>query len=783
MAPHEIQPPVERIQMTNKGPEKGKTICVMIGDVSYDFTNELMDGMNEAARIEGVQIIYMTGKQKHADPLDPEKEHEAVSHYNSIYDYVSLVGADAFIISCGSLSGFANDEEYTQFFKRFEGTAYVMLHEELKVPGPSRTSITIDNYNSMCECVDHLVEKHGYRKIAYISGPKEHPDARVRERAYRDTMEKHGIPVEKGMVHYGDLSGFITKEVNQLLSDYPGLEAIMLCNDEMTRTVYKVCAEQGLQVGRDIAVTGFDNFTTGRTMTPPLTTIAQNAFHSGSMSVKHAISLSEGKHVESVKLNTSLRIRNSCGCVHIRGVQFFDSEAMDDKQYLEDVTGRMRVDLLRLYAQEGRENQTALIGKLLEYAVSLTLQTLDSPRNEQEIDAQLTEFAREMNSTSALIAGRLHTYLLQNAQIPSRPVAVKLHQTLLYFQGFLYAFEVREAAKRFEAFRSQAWFVPEFIRDLVVLDDEDESVFRSVVERLGNIGLEKVYICLLPEPELLKDASLTNSPNRLMLAACLSKGVSRAYPRSRMPAIDQQHTIRDLPDLDKDSQLITFSIFSGDVQYGILLCEANREKNPILHVIGLQLGILINFLDLKRKEKIVINELERIRERIEILNFLSEYDEMTGIYNRRGFIERAINMNRENAGKPAFCAFMDLDNLKQINDTFGHAAGDEALMAVSDILKKSVRSKDLIARLGGDEFIGLFITENPDFRNIFEKRLKAAFDEYNNTSGKPFCVEISVGIAEFNCRQGMEISVFINEADRNLYNQKKYKRASALRES
>ncbi len=768
--------------MAHQNPENRKMVCVMIGDVSYDFTNELMEGMNDAARSEGVQLIYMTGMQKHADPFDPEKEHKSVSLYNSIYDYVGLVGADAFIISCGSLSGFASDGEYDQFFKRFEGTAYVMLHEALKEPGPSRTSIMIDNYDSVCQCVDHLVVHHGYRKIAYISGPKEHPDARVRERAYRDTMKKHGIPVEKGMVLYGDLSGFVTREVNQLLTEYPGLEAVMLCNDEMARAAYQVCAERGLQVGRDIAVTGFDNFTTGRTMMPPLTTIAQNAWYSGSTAVRNAIALSEGKQIEPVNLKTSLCIRNSCGCVHTEGAGCFLSEGTDDRQYLENVTGKMCADLTRLYAQEGRGSQAALISRLMDYAVALTLKRLDSPWDEQEIDAQLTLYARELGSTGALIAGRLHSYLIIAPQCPSRPAAEELHQTLLYIQGFLYSFEVREASRRFEAFRSQAWFVPEFIRDLVVLDDEDESVFRSVVQRLGKIGLEKVYVCLLPEPEIQNGASLSSDPNRLLLAACLSQGVARAYPRSRMPVIDRKHTLRDLPDLDRDSQLITFSIFSGDVQYGILLCEANKAKNHILHVIGLQLGILINFLDLKRKEKIVISELERIRERIEILNFLSEYDDMTNIFNRRGFIERAINMNRDNAGKPAFCAFMDLDNLKQINDTFGHAKGDEALVAVSEILKRSVRSKDLIARLGGDEFIGLFILENPDFRRIFVERLKDAFAEYNRTSGHPFRVEISIGIAEFTCRQGMEISTFISEADRDLYIQKKNKRKSALKE-
>lgn len=768
--------------MSDGKPEKGKTICVMIGDVSYDYTNELMAGMNEAARTEGARIIYMTGKQKHADPDDPEKENRSVSHYNSIYNYADIMGADAFIISCGSLSGFASAEDYRQFIKRFEGTAYVMINEELKAQEPRSTSITIDNYGSMCECAEHLLVHHGYRKIAFISGPREHPDARVRERAYRDTMQKHGIPVEEGMIHYGDLSGFVTRETRKLLSDYPGLEAIMLCNDEMARTVYKVCADSGLQVGRDIAVTGFDNFTTGRTMIPPLTTIAQNAFHTGIMAVKYAIALSEGKRIDPVSQKTSLRIRNSCGCVHGGDASFFTSGAGGDRDYLQDVTGRMREDLMSLFKQEGHEGQAVLIGQMMEYAASVALSALETPPDEQETAERLTEFARQMDSTAGLIAGRLNAYLLQAEQIPPRPAAANLYRTLLYFQGYLHAYELNEAAKRFESFRSKAWFVPEFIRDLVVLDDEDESVFRSAVQRLGSIGLEKVYVCLLPEPEVLRDAGLGADPGRLMLAAYLSKGAARAFPRSRMPVIDRTHPIRDLPDLDRDSQLITFSIFSGEVQYGIILCETSKEKNPLLHVIGLQLGILINFLDLKQKEKIVLSELERIRERIEILNFLSEYDEMTSIFNRRGFIERAIHMNRENAGKTAFCAFMDLDNLKQINDTFGHAKGDEALVAVSEILKKSVRSKDLIARLGGDEFIGLFILENPDFRRIFVERLKDAFAEYNRTSGHPFNVEISIGIAEFTCRQGMEISTFINEADRDLYKQKKNKRKSARKE-
>ena len=771
--------------MAKGRPERKKTICVMIGDISYDFTNELMDGMNEAADRQGAQIFYMTGKQKHADPLDPEKEHEAVSNYNSIYDYVKLVGADAYIISYGSLSGFANNSEYLQFFKRFSGTALLMLHEELKAKGAKRSSITIDNYNSVCQCTEHLILDHGYHRIAFISGPKDHPEGKVRERAYRDTMKKHGIPMEEGMVPSGDLSGFITKEITHLLSVYPDLEAIMLCNDEMAKTCYKVLSDHGLQVGKDIAVTGFDNFTTGRTLMPPLTTIAQNAIRSGNMAVTQAIALAEGKHVEPIKLETCLQIRNSCGCSHSENADIFAVDAPNDREYLDDAVGKMRANLLQMYPKDWHENLTSLIDKLMAYAVSLALKTLDAPLDEQETDVWLSEYAKEVSGNGALIARRLNNNLMKVPNTPTRRVAVKLHQALLYIQGFLFSHEVREAAKRFETFRSQAWFVPEFIRDLVVpgndIDDEDESVFYSVVERLRSFGLDKVYICLLPESQLFREVGLSKEPDKVLLAAYHSGDASMAYPRSRMPVFDQKHPLRDLPNLDSDTHLITFSIFSGDVQYGILLCEANKEIIPILHVIGLQLGILINFLDLKRKERIVVSELEHIRERMEILNFLSDYDALCNIYNRRGFIERAIRLNRENAGKRAFCIFMDMDNLKEVNDSFGHAAGDDALVAISDILKKSVRNSDLIARLGGDEFVGMFITDDPDFQVDFRAKLKNTFDEYNQNSNKPYIVEASMGIVEFTCRQGMEISLIINEADSYLYKAKKHKSRSLLK--
>jgi diguanylate cyclase (GGDEF)-like protein len=227
--------------------------------------------------------------------------------------------------------------------------------------------------------------------------------------------------------------------------------------------------------------------------------------------------------------------------------------------------------------------------------------------------------------------------------------------------------------------------------------------------------------------------------------------------------------------------LMALSIFSGEVHYGILMCDADIGMMPFLHVIGLQLGMLMNFLDLKRKEKIISGELEDMREKNEILNFLSEYDQLCGLLNRRGFIQRAIRRNRENVGKTAYCVFMDLDHLKEINDTFGHSAGDDALHGVSNILREITGDMDLIARIGGDEFVGMFINDTPDFGGSFKAKFSTACEEYNSRSGKPYYVEASVGVAKFVCTMGLEVSTIIGEADKYLYEAKQSRRKTIIK--
>lgn len=768
--------------MENAAQRSNQSICVMIGDVSQDFSAELMKGIFDASQREGIQLLYLMGMPRHAGSLGQSGKGKRVYHHNSIYDYADLFGADAYIFSFGSLSGFDNENTFQTFLKRFAERPYVILQESIDTSIPGRSCITIENYNSFCQCIEHLIVVHGYQKIAFLAGIADHPDTKERLRAYRDTMEKFGLPVSESMIEYGDFSEYSDDQAMQLIDHNPGLEAIACCNDEMAKGCYRVCAKRGLKVGIDIAITGFDNFSTSRSLMPPLTTISQSTYHMGEMAVMQAISLLEGKHVAPVKLETKFHLRRSCGCYPDTARKLFYHVDTHSYADIDDVMMNLSVDLINAYSSSDHESSQLLVQEFVKHVHDLLGAAGVSSVGKYSLADWLQAFAEKYGSATYLLAKRLNDYMIQiPEQILQNPLMRNLYDIISFSQGFLFSYKASMVEKRLDDFRAQSWFIPELIRDLVEGDLEDGEVFQEVVKRLHAIQLRNIYICLLPEPRPLRNFDSQDVPCGVLLAAYHTDTIVRAFPWSQMPLISTSDTLKSLPDLRCTTHLMSFSIFSGDMQYGILMCEADVSKCSLLHVVGLQLGILTNFLDLKRKENIITNELDHIREKNEILNFLSEYDPLCNILNRRGFIERAIRLNRDNLGKPAICVFLDLDHLKEINDTFGHAAGDTALIAVSNILKNTVRSDDLVARIGGDEFVGIFVSDSPDHGNSFKSRLLEAFDQFNSTSGYPFFVEASIGITSFICDHKLEIGSVVNNADHFLYEEKKHKRSSASR--
>lgn len=192
-----------------------------------------------------------------------------------------------------------------------------------------------------------------------------------------------------------------------------------------------------------------------------------------------------------------------------------------------------------------------------------------------------------------------------------------------------------------------------------------------------------------------------------------------------------------------------------------------------------------NIKKLKKEIKILQRLIETQKKEINSISLMVDYDFLTGLYNRQGFIREAEKffdelkdeLKRKERRKVSFknfsLIFADLDNLKVINDEYGHKAGDRALKAATQIFKNSVRHFDIIGRWGGDEFvIGLVGVDEKEALKVVKKTKKYM----NSTKINGFRLSASFGIvAAINKSRENILSLYelIERADMAMYEAKK----------
>jgi len=198
---------------------------------------------------------------------------------------------------------------------------------------------------------------------------------------------------------------------------------------------------------------------------------------------------------------------------------------------------------------------------------------------------------------------------------------------------------------------------------------------------------------------------------------------------------------------------------------------------------GAQDYLMKGHIDVRSIVRSLHYAIERSQQQ-EKLKALSFVDELTGVYNRRGFmklIEQQILL--ANRTKKGLCLmFIDLDGLKSINDQHGHKIGDMALQETADILRTTFRRSDVVARMGGDEFVILMI-EGLDASDVIIKgRLKKSLEQRNRQKTKSdYQLSLSMGLIRYHPDQPSTVEELLELADASMYQDKR--RKIAIRES
>lgn len=217
---------------------------------------------------------------------------------------------------------------------------------------------------------------------------------------------------------------------------------------------------------------------------------------------------------------------------------------------------------------------------------------------------------------------------------------------------------------------------------------------------------------------------------------------------------------------------------ANETIFQTLLSDANRELASLLQdVRKIQEDPLLDEGPTGRMKKLMMRAVHCAAKQYMLqaeLGNLALTDELTGLCNRRGFMaiaERQLKIGHR-TGRGILLFFMDIDGMKQINDSFGHGEGDLVLKRMARALNMTFRDSDVIARLGGDEFAVLAIEASDNSESAIRARLSE--DLKSVSAGETrYAINLSLGAVRINICSNASIGEWMVRADQAMYEQKR----------
>lgn len=248
------------------------------------------------------------------------------------------------------------------------------------------------------------------------------------------------------------------------------------------------------------------------------------------------------------------------------------------------------------------------------------------------------------------------------------------------------------------------------------------------------------------------------------------------YDDARVPAELYRHT--------SIQSMMVAPLKNKNMQGGAISVYWNKRHSPssaevhILNTLTDISSLVFDFFILQNElEKAVAARTLALNKANQKLASLAIQDDLTGLYNRRGFFLMAdqVLKSLERVEKNCILSFIDIDELKKVNDLYGHLAGDNLIKSVGELLKSNFRKSDIVARLGGDEFAVLVIDPEENCEGI-HIRLQSELVKINALLKLPYPIDISMGNIYSKLTATASLEALINKADKLMYKEKKEKK-------
>lgn len=272
-----------------------QTVGFLVPEISAPFQFPLLRGIETIARKSGYSLLIHATQDIPllSQPLRPIGEHNT----------------DGLLVLVGSLT----EEEILYFYQlRFPIVLICQsAPQSLDIP-----SVLFENKSGAKKIMDHLIEAHGYRRIAFLRGPDRLEDSYWREQGYYESLKAHQIPIDLNLIGMGEFDEEVARIiVKNWMKEKIEFDAIFAGDDESAIGAILAIHDMGKRVPHDIAVVGFDDAYLTHARIPPLTTVHNPIEEMGRKAMQQLVQLIQtGIADMKTLLPTELIIRHSCGC-------------------------------------------------------------------------------------------------------------------------------------------------------------------------------------------------------------------------------------------------------------------------------------------------------------------------------------------------------------------------------------------------------------------------------------------------------------------------------------
>ncbi len=755
------------------------TIAVMVGGIMDDFTKLICRGAMQAAKQMDVNVVTLPGKYINRDLSDnPEIMYEY--QFGSIFSYAKPENVDAIVVAAGSIGCFTDEANIKKMLQQFTGIPVVLVAYKLE----GYPSVVFDNYSGIEEGLSYLIEKVGMKKFGMIGGSMENTDAQERKAAFVKVLADHGIAFSEKMHVSGNFSRKSIEAYRTLLDNNPDVEAVFCVNDDTAIGFYEEVKRRGMQIGKDIHIFGYDDVNMATKVNPTLSSVRAEATLLGEEALKMAVHMTHGERVESRVLPTKFVKRDSIGSK--------EAEEENKQEKIREVSNTEAgfLDIFYRYNHDKYEAELKQIKGAFQRLVNMLVLVYgsgdDSPENFMEIQVALNDFLNYGAMEYADMNNLLNFFetfyrALKDAQ-KDKDDRFKLQEMFsAIYRRIIRATDYR-MGNMLEAQEKENYSMKLFVRDMLQFEKGNDLSYTSMLDNLGWLDIKNAYVYMFKHPIMHLDKEQFQPPKNLYLKAVLREGEVSA-----IPAMQQKVALKDIFDnrhmsAEERKSYVCMPLFSNEMLYGILLCD-------LTEAVFSNGEFLLNHMSSAAKMILLLQANEQIQQQLEeslavlkenniALDTLSKSDGLTGILNRRGFYAEAEKMISENRqGKQSLLAiYADMNNLKIINDRYGHDDGDFALRTISRILVEEVGEDSVVGRIGGDEYACLTPYSLADGGDELIARIYDRFDRFNRESDKPYNVTVSAGAFVMPGDNTVTLEEALVQADEKLYEVKKHRK-------